>query len=115
MPNPKRRAAIRNQSFNSKKVKVAIPVHGGRKYATLSEVEDRNDRSFLANIAKNAAVNAINENKAMNIPVTVTEDGWIVKKYVDGTVIRVAPIERRVAVQRRILLTKGTVLHVKPR
>lgn len=84
-------------------------------YVTLSEVEDVDDRHFLSTIAKDAAANAINENKAMNIPVTVIEDGWVVKKSADGTVTRIAPVDRRQTVIRTRTLTKGAVLYVKGR
>ncbi|RFM35043.1 hypothetical protein [Chitinophaga silvisoli] len=111
MPNPKRRGKrthgmypgfIRRHRHDS-----AWP------YRTLSEVEDINDRNFLAAIARAAAANAINENKAMNIPVTVIEDGWVVKKSIDGTVVKIAPVDRKPATVRTRVLTKGVVLHVK--
>ena len=82
-------------------------------YSTLSDVEDKNDRGFWAKIAQIAAANAINENKAMNIPVTVLEDDWVVRKKMDGSIEQVVKIERRDQATRRNFLKKGTILHVK--
>ena len=48
----------------------------------------------------------------MNIPLTVVENGWIVRKTADGNVMKISRIEHEVS-PRRKPLTKGTVLHVK--
>lgn len=47
--------------------------------------------------------------KPMNIPLTVIENGWIVKKTADGTVVKISPFEQKVSNK----ITKGTILHVK--
>jgi hypothetical protein len=84
-------------------------------YISLSQVEDLNDRAFLTTIAKNAARNAINENRAMNIPVTVMENGWVVRKTAAGTTERIVKVDTLNTPKRERTLTKGTVLHVKNR
>jgi len=84
-------------------------------YVSLSQIEDLNDRTFFVDITKNAASNAINENRAMNIPVTVIENGWVVKKTAAGAVERITKVDSAKNTQREKTLTKGTVLHVKAR
>ena len=82
-------------------------------YSTLSDIEDSEDNTrILIEIGKKAAINAINENVAMNIPLTIVEDGWIVKKTADGNIVKISPIEKQIS-NRKKPLTKGTILHVK--
>jgi hypothetical protein len=88
---------------------------GRSTYISLSQVEDVSDRAFLINIARDAARNAINENRAMNIPVTVIENGWVVKKTSAGTTERIAEVTSNNTSKRKKVLTKGAVLHVKTR
>ena len=84
-------------------------------YISLSQVEDVNDRTFLMNIARDAARNAINENRAMDIPVTIIENGWVVKKTTAGTTERITEVTNINTTKREKVLTKGSVLHVKTR
>jgi hypothetical protein len=109
MPNPKRKNKKRHWTATGKFQ--VIGLKPSWRYGTLSDVEDRNDRNFLINIAASAATNAINENKAMNIPLTVMEDGWVVKKTSEGQVLKVAQIDKKG--RREMVLTKGAILHVK--
>ncbi|WP_276482677.1 hypothetical protein [Paraflavitalea pollutisoli] len=79
---------------------------------SLSEVEDGKDPSFWHKVTRDAAAKAINENLALNIPITVLEDGWVVQKYKDGTIVKVKEIENE---GKEIFsgLTKGSILHIK--
>ena len=83
-------------------------------YFSLSQIEDSGDTSFLEKIAQSAAVNAINENKALNIPITVAENGWVVRKTATGETIRISKIPQNLDAKSERKLTKGTILHVKP-
>lgn len=56
---------------------------------------------------------AINENKAMNIPVTVLEDGWVVRKSKDGSIEKVKELEKAAPINQSYSLHKGSILHVK--
>jgi hypothetical protein len=79
----------------------------------LSDYEEKDDRTFFTEIGKQAAINAINENKAMNIPVTFMEDGWVVRRMPEGNIEKIVEIEPKAGIFRERKLTKGTVLHVK--
>lgn len=79
----------------------------------LSDYEEKDDRTFFTEIGRQAAINAINENKAMNIPVTFMEDGWVVRRMPGGNIEKIVEIELGRASFRERKLTKGTVLHVK--
>ncbi|BAV07978.1 hypothetical protein FLA_4010 [Filimonas lacunae] len=83
------------------------------RYSSLSEVEDKHDKQFFTEIARSAAANAINENKALNIPIVVAEDGWVVQKNSNGDVERLSKIEQHTTAINKRVFTKGTVLHVK--
>ena len=111
MANPKRRG---RRTVIGRKAKTmhhstdsAIVVYG-----SLDEIEDRNDMAFWNTVTRDAAVKAINENKAMDIPITVLEDGWVVRKLSDGTIEKVAKVETTTA-NKPDSLTKGSILHVK--
>ena len=77
----------------------------------LSQLEDSSDRSIFSEILERAAINAVNENKAMGIPVTFMQDGWVVSRMPDGTIRKISEIETGPVRERK--LTKGTILHVK--
>lgn len=100
MRNPKRRVSRLRKTAKS------------IKYYSLSEIEDSFAESFLIDIARTAAINAINENKALHIPITTIENGWVVKKMQDGKVERISKLETLVD-HRKKTLTKGSILHVK--
>lgn len=112
MPNPKRRGSKmftkgrRGQIVSSRRKQYV-------SFSSLSDIEDRKDFLFWNKITRDAAVKAINENKALNIPVTVLEDGWIVRKFQDGTVVKVKKIETGKGTNKSYGLTKGSILHVK--
>jgi hypothetical protein len=113
MPNPKRKNRKRKRKassyLNYKRSRKVMMLH----YSSLSDIEDsKYSANILLEIGIKAGINAINENKAMNIPLTVIENGWIVKKTADGTVVKIAPFEQEVS-NRVNPLTKGTILHVK--
>jgi hypothetical protein len=84
----------------------------GKNYYSLSEIEDSFAESFLIDIARTAAINAINENKALHIPITTIENGWVVKKMHDGKVERISKLVA-LAGPKNKALTKGSILHVK--
>ncbi|OQP65418.1 hypothetical protein A3860_17290 [Niastella vici] len=78
--------------------------------STLSDIEDSKfGANFLLEIGLKAGINAVNENKALNIPITVVENGWIVKKTADGAIVKMYPINQNLSNR----LTKGTILHIK--
>ncbi len=85
----------------------------GFRGTQLSDFEDGHDRQFLVQVGRDAASNAINENKAMNLPVTYLKDGWVVSRMPDGRIERISEIKKSVGVASERKLTKGTVLHVK--
>lgn len=113
MPNPKRSG--RNMVIRKSRGKSQVTHH--RVFisisSSLNEIEDRNDLTFWNNVTRDAAYKAINENKAMDIPVTLLENGWVVKKFKDGTVERIKKIEKKASTDRSYRLTKGAILHVK--
>lgn len=112
MANPKRRG----RKMFTKGKKGQIVSSRRRQYvsfSSLSDIEDRKDFLFWNKVTQDAAVKAINENKAMNIPVTVLEDGWIVQKFQDGTVVKVKKIETSKGTNKSYGLIKGSILHVK--
>ena len=112
MPNPKRGG--RKIVTNKRRGKTKASRHRVFfSFSSLNEIEDRNDLTFWNNVTRDAAVKAINENKAMDIPVTLLENGWVIRKYKDGTVERIKKIEKRASTDRPYRLTKGSILHVK--
>lgn len=112
MPNPKRNGRKMVTRKSRGKTQVTFR-RGNISFFSLNEVEDRNDSTFWNNVTRNAALKAINENKAMGIPVTLLENGWVVRKFKDGTVERIKKIERRTSSGQSYSLTKGSILHVK--
>ncbi|GGH67325.1 hypothetical protein HNQ91_001679 [Filimonas zeae] len=109
MANPKRKGRAALRLSNAGMFYRRKAAH----YSSLSEIEDRQDKQFFTAIARSAAANAINENKALNIPVVVVEDGWVVRKSNNGEVEKISEIEQRTAAIKKRMLTKGTVLYVK--
>lgn len=81
----------------------------------LSEYEEGSDRSFLESIGIRAAHNAINENKALGIPITFWDNGKVVRRMPDG---HIEPLSKQaISPQKHTLkagkiLKKGTILHV---
>lgn len=108
MANQNRRMNVRSRMSSAGRSRKS-----SASYFSLSQVEDVNDHAFLIGIAADAARNAINENRAMNIPVTVIENGWVVKKTTAGTIERIAEVTGINATKRERVLTKGSVLHVR--
>jgi hypothetical protein len=77
----------------------------------LSVIEDGADVRILKKIGERAAVNAINENKALSLPLTYEKDGWVVREYSDG---RIEKIEKIITSTISTSdFKKGTVLHVR--
>ncbi|WP_217602393.1 hypothetical protein [Chitinophaga sp. GbtcB8] len=79
------------------------------KEQDLSDLEEKGFEVMFANIGKRAATNAINENKALGIPVTFWQDGWVVRRMPDGSIERL----QQAAQVREKQFRKGTVLHVR--
>ncbi|GAA3918113.1 hypothetical protein GO495_20570 [Chitinophaga oryziterrae] len=79
----------------------------------LSFFEETGDPDFITKIGIRAGINAINENKAMNLPITYMADGWVVQRMPQGDVVRIAEIKTPKEVTRNKKLTKGSVLYVK--
>ncbi|PWV54380.1 hypothetical protein [Chitinophaga sp. S165] len=79
-------------------------------FSDLSAIEDGTDTSMLEKIGARAAINAINENRALQLPLTYEKDGWVVREYADG---HVEKIEQIIISDISPEFKKGTVLHVK--
>jgi hypothetical protein len=75
----------------------------------LDELEENGFETAFAAIGKRAAMNAINENKALGIPVTFWQDGWVVRRMPDGSIERV---QQAIQVREK-QFRKGTVLYVR--
>jgi len=76
-----------------------------------SEVEEQRDSSKLMEIGNRAATNAINENRALKLPLTYIKDGWVIREYPDGHIERIEKIKQPLTPS--VKFKKGTVLHVK--
>jgi hypothetical protein len=79
-------------------------------FSDLSAIEDGSDTSLLEKIGARAAINAINENRALQLSLTYERDGWVVREYADG---RIEKIEQIITSDISPDFKKGTVLHVK--
>ena len=82
--------------------------HGS--FSDLSAIEDVADTSMLEKIGARAANNAINENRALQLPLTYEKDGWVIREYADG---HIEKIEKIITAEISSGFTKGAVLHVK--
>ncbi|UPK69900.1 hypothetical protein [Chitinophaga filiformis] len=82
--------------------------HGS--FSDLSAIEDGVDTSLLEKIGERAAINAINENRALQLPITYEKDGWVVREYADG---HIEKIEQIITADISSGFKKGAVLHVK--
>jgi hypothetical protein len=112
MPNPKRRG----RKMLTKNIRRTVQISRRSKYisiSSLNEIKDQNDLAFWNDVTRDAALKAINENKAMNIPVTMLENGWVVRKFKDGTIEKIKKIEKKASTAQTYSLTKGSILHVK--
>ncbi|MRG48744.1 hypothetical protein GFS24_26770 [Chitinophaga sp. SYP-B3965] len=69
--------------------------------------------ALIGEAGRRAATNAVNENRALGIPVTFTKDGWVVRRMPDGHIERIKPIEGATGPIRERKLRKGMILHVK--
>jgi len=78
----------------------------------LSDFEEAADRSFFLKVGQDAAKNAVNENKAMRLPITFFLDGWIVQRLPNGDIQKVVEVKTSNRTKNR-RLAKGTILHVK--
>lgn len=84
-----------------------------RRNIDLSAYEEHLGRDFFAMVGRNAATNAINENKAMKLPVTLVKNGWVVREMPDGSQERISEIHVIPSSEfRERKLTKGAVIHV---
>ncbi|WP_211999862.1 hypothetical protein [Chitinophaga sp. HK235] len=70
--------------------------------------EEVNIYEFFSIIGKRAATNAINENKAMELPVTYLKEGWVVREMPGGEVERIVEIQSSPGKWR-----KGTVIDIR--
>jgi hypothetical protein len=77
----------------------------------LSHYEDNNNNSFLDKAGQEAAKNAINENKALGLPITYFKDGWVVREMADGKVEKIKRVEER-KVPKEIVAKKGITIYV---
>ena len=93
-----------SEEKHAKKARIIIR---GQKLS--GDFEETKDKTFLVTIARSAAFNAINENKALGIPTTYLHGNKVIIKQADG--IERTVRELSVIGQRKFI--KGTVLHVR--
>lgn len=79
----------------------------------LSIYEESQDYEFFSVIGKRAATNAINENKAMDLPVTYLKDGWVVRELPGGKIEKIVEVQSKTSSLREF--KKGAILHVNRR
>jgi hypothetical protein len=79
-------------------------------FSDLSAIEDGTDTTMLEKIGARAAINAINENRALQLSLTYEKEGWVVREYADG---RIEKIEEIITSGISSNFKKGAVLHVK--
>lgn len=85
----------------------------GRKSGEPGAYEEQLPAGFFEKVGRRAAANAINENRAMNLPVTLVKDGWVTREMPDGTQQRISKIPVKSADELRARnLIKGAVIHV---
>lgn len=100
----RRKGQLKSMRYQSRDARI-----GG--FVDLSDYEEAPDRSFFIKIGLSAANNAVNENKAMRIPITFFLDGWIVRRMPSGQIEKVYEVTQgKINKKRRI--AKGTILHV---
>ncbi|MBC9934860.1 hypothetical protein [Chitinophaga qingshengii] len=78
----------------------------------LGDFEDSSDYQFFEMIGKRAAANAINENKALGLPVTYLKEKWVVREYTDGRIEKIVKIESESRLRE---FKKGEVIHIPKR
>ncbi len=83
------------------------------KEQELNDIEEGGDRSILAAIVQQSAINAVNKNKALGIPITFLQDDWVVRRMPDGTIERIKQVSPTAGKIAGTQFKKGTVLHVK--
>ena len=100
-----------NRGIGAGKIRRYFRLSASRKLRgqDLSELEENGFEAMFANIGRRAATNAINENKALGIPVTFWQDGWVVRRMPDGSIERL----QQATQVREKQFRKGTVLHVR--
>ncbi|UYQ93860.1 hypothetical protein MKQ68_01965 [Chitinophaga horti] len=79
----------------------------------LSYYEDNNNNSLLNEAGRDAARNAINENKALGLPVTYFKDGWVVREMPDGDIVKVKQVEEVAVSAEELKAKKGIVINVR--
>lgn len=81
---------------------------------TLSQNEDNNCEKLINTIGARAAQNAINENLALKIPITILKDNWVIRVMPDGSEEKISKVNRvenpNFASQK---IAKGTIIHTK--
>lgn len=82
-------------------------------FTDLSQYEDQMNTSFLEEVGRRAARNAVNENRAMGIPVTFLHNGWVVRRMPDGSIVKLSQVIQSIQSTPARKLKKGTVIHVR--
>lgn len=101
------------QKSSKKRTRLRASAFKERIVLDLSQFEDQKDKTFLEKIGKQAAMNAINENKALGIPVTFWENGQVVRRMPDGQVQPLQQSTARIEIAPGRKLKKGTIIHVR--
>lgn len=95
---------LKNRGLGKRRTRLAMT-----GFTDLSQYEEEKDKSFLEEVGKKAAKNAVNENKALGIPVTFLKDDWVVRRMPDGSIVKLKQVKLS---GKLIKLKKGTVIHV---
>jgi hypothetical protein len=86
---------------------------GRWKVGEVSAYEEHLPDGFFEMVGRRAAINAINENRAMNLPVTGVKNGWVVREMPDGKQERISEIRVISSDEyKERKLVKGAVIHV---
>lgn len=88
------------------------PRVGPSRFIDLSDFEETADRSFFLKVGQTAANNAVNENKAMRIPITFLQDGCVVRRMPAGDIEKVCEVTVSNKSFKKRRIAKGTILHV---
>ncbi|MEI3798108.1 hypothetical protein SAMN05660461_2941 [Chitinophaga ginsengisegetis] len=85
----------------------------GWKVGELSAYEEHLPADFFETVGRRAAINAINENRAMNLPVTLMRNGKVMREMPDGKQEVISEIHLISSEQYQVRnLVKGAVIHV---
>ncbi|WP_295118368.1 hypothetical protein [uncultured Chitinophaga sp.] len=97
----------------AKEITQHIKQHLENEWESLSYYEDSNNTSFLEEAGRHAATNAVNENLALGLPITYFEDGWVVRRLADKSIVRIKKVEEPEDIKHDLTFKKGITVNVK--